>query len=66
MRTVGLNGKSVMPMINIGGSGDVELAVDEDARISITGSGNVDIFGPAKCTVSRFGSGNVRCGGSTE
>lgn len=47
--------------ITIGGSGDVALTVEEEAKVSITGSGDVDISGPARCSVTRMGSGDVRC-----
>ena len=49
--------------IQIGGSGDVVLGVEREARISITGSGDVTILGDAECSVTRMGSGDVRCGG---
>lgn len=49
--------------ITIGGVGDVELTVEEEARISIGGRGDVDISGPGRCSVTRFGGGTVECQG---
>ena len=49
--------------VQIGGSGDVALGVEQDARVSITGSGDVTILGDAECSVTRMGSGDVRCAG---
>jgi len=49
--------------ISIGGSGDVNMTVDEEAQVSIAGSGDVDISGAGRCSVTRFGSGEVRCAG---
>jgi len=62
----GLHSKTAS--VSIGGSGDVELAVDDKADVSITGSGNVDISGSARCSVTRYGSGEVDCqgGGGTD
>ena len=55
--------RSKTASISIGGSGDVDLTVDEDAQVSITGSGDVDISGAGHCSVTRFGGGTVRCAG---
>ena len=55
--------RSETASVSIGGSGDVALTVDGEARVSITGSGDVDISGPGRCSVTRMGSGNVRCSG---
>jgi len=49
--------------IVIGGSGDVELYVEDDADVTITGSGDVEINGPAVCSVTTIGSGDVSCEG---
>lgn len=60
--------RSETATISIMGSGDVALAVDDEAKISIAGSGDVDISGPARCSVTQMGSGDVRCpgGGGTD
>lgn len=57
------NLESETATIQIGGSGDVALGVEREARVSITGSGDVTILGDAECSVTRMGSGDVRCGG---
>lgn len=49
--------------ISIGGSGNVALTVEKDAKVSIMGSGDVDIAGPARCSVTQMGSGDVNCAG---
>jgi len=60
--------RSETASVSIGGSGDVELTVDDEADVSIAGSGDVAISGPGRCSVTRMGSGNVRCtgGGGTD
>lgn len=52
-----------MASVAIGGSGEVAMTVQEEAKVSITGSGEVDISGPGRCSVTRYGSGEVRCDG---
>ena len=55
--------RSEAASVTIGGSGEVSLTVQDEAKVAVTGNGDVNIAGPASCTVTRMGSGEVRCNG---
>lgn len=46
--------------VKIAGSGDVEIAADEELSVTIMGSGDVDCWGRPALKKSIFGSGDVR------